>query len=324
MFTSSETVTSGAVGVRKLGDDASVTPDDIWHIGSLSKSFTSLVVARLVERGDLSWDATLGDLVGTEVAKAYAPVTLVNLLSHRAGLPANVPNPLTIEVVRSGAPVVEQRARLLRELLATTPSAAPGAAFLYSNAGYIVAGAILEAKTGKAWEVLVQSEVFEPLKMTSAGFGPPGTPDAPTQPWGHRQTADGLTPMAPGPMADNPAFLGPAGTIHMSVADLVRWGQEHLRGEQGRAGVTGLVAGATFARLHQPPVEGTDYALGWSVLPMGRERMIWHNGSNTMWYAIVGFNPDADLGVVLVSNGGIGAGRLLDAGVRQIFSDWVR
>jgi CubicO group peptidase (beta-lactamase class C family) len=324
VFRTDETLASAAVGVRKLGDPTPVTTSDLWHIGSITKSFTSLVVAKMVDRGDLSWDATLGSLVGADVAKAYAPVTLLNLLSHRSGLPANVPNALTIDVVRSGVPVVEQRARLLRELFSTTPGGAPGETFLYSNAGFIVMGAILEAKTGQPWETLVRTEVFEPLSLTSAGFGPPGTADAPSQPWGHRQTAEGLTPMAPSPMADNPAFLGPAGTIHLTVADLVRWGQEHMRGEQGEPNAPGLVSTASFRRLHQPPLEGADYALGWSVLPMGRQRMIWHNGSNTMWYAIVGFNPEEGLGVVLVTNGGIGAGPLLDAGVRQVFGDWAR
>lgn len=324
VFRADETVASAAVGVRKLGDPTPVTTSDVWHIGSITKSFTSLVVATMVDRGDLSWDATLGTLVGADVANAYAPVTLLNLLSHRSGLPANVPNALTIDVVRSGAPVGEQRARLLRELLSTTPGSAPGETFVYSNAGYIVMGAILEAKTGLPWETLVRTHVFEPLALASAGFGPPGTADAPTQPWGHRRTAEGLTPMAPSPMADNPEFLGPAGTMHLSVADLVRWGQEHMRGEQGEPNAPGLVSTASFRRLHQPPVDGADYALGWSVLPMGRERMIWHNGSNTMWYAIVGFNPEEGLGVVLVTNGSIAAGPLLDAGVRQVFSDWAR
>lgn len=322
VFRSGETLEVAALGVRKLGDPTPVTTGDTWHIGSVTKSFTSLVVARFVERGELAWDSTLGDLLGADVARAYAPVTLLQLLGHRAGLPANVPNDLTIATARSGATVVEQRARLVRALLGTAPAGAPGEVFRYSNAGYVVAGAVLEARTGRSWEDLVRAEVFEPLGLTSGGFGPPGAPGEVTEPWGHRQPAGGpLTPAEPGPTADNPAFLGPAGTIHLTVPDLVRWVQAHLRGERGE---DGLVSASSFRRLHRPVVEGGDYAMGWSVLPTGRQRIIWHNGSNTMWYAIVGFDPDEDLGVVLITNGGIGARGLLDAGLQQLIDDWAR
>lgn len=321
VFRADEVLAEVAVGVRKLGDPTPVTPDDIWHIGSLTKSFTSLLVARQVDRGTMSWDMTLGALLGDD-AGAYAPVTLVQLLGHRAGLPPNLPNTLTIEMARSGAPVVEQRARILREMLATPPSAPPGEAFAYSNVGYIVMGAILEAKTGRAWEDLVRENIFEPLALSSAGFGPPGDPESVSQPWGHRQAPGGpLTPAAPGPMADNPAFLGPAGTIHLSLADLVRWGQVNMRGEQGE---DGIVTAASFQRLHQPAVEGADYALGWLVLPTGRQRIVWHNGSNTMWYVILGFDPDENLGVVLVTNGSINARSVLDPAMQEIFNDWAR
>jgi len=322
VFRSGETLEQAALGVRKLGDPTPVTIGDTWHIGSVTKSFTSLIVARLVERGELAWDSTLGALLGADVAQAYAPVTLAQLLGHRAGLPANVPNDLTIAAARSGVPVVEQRAQLARTLLGIPPAGPAGEVFQYSNAGYLVVGAVLEARTGRSWEDLVRAEVFEPLGLKSGGFGPPGEPGEVTEPWGHRQPAGGrLTPAEPGPMADNPAFLGPAGTIHLTVPDLVRWVQAHLRGERGE---DGLLSASSFQRLHRPLVEGGDYAMGWSVLPTGRQRMIWHNGSNTMWYAIVGFDPDEDLGVVLVTNGGIGARGLLDAGLQQLIDDWAR
>ena len=143
-FSSAEVSAVSAIGVRKMGDTTPVTPDDLWHIGSITKSLTSLLTAKFVERGEMSWTSTLGDLLGPRAGK-FAPVTLAQLLSHRAGLPANV-LPGMMASVAQGAPTVDvQRQRVIDAALATDPTAAPGAAYLYSNLGYIIAGAILEA-----------------------------------------------------------------------------------------------------------------------------------------------------------------------------------
>ena len=315
---SSSSISVSAVGVRRLGDETAVGASDLWHIGSITKSFTSLLIARHVERGEMAWTTTLGELVGASRAGKFAGVTLSQLLSHRAGLPPNVPPGIMAAVMEGGPAVAVQRQRILDAVLSGEPAAAPGAAFNYSNLGYIIAGAVIEAKTKKPWEELVQTEVLAPLKLTSAGMGAPGTRDMVSQPRGHVRAADGtLTPIEPGPMSDNPPYLGPAGRLHMTVGDLARWGQLHLRGERGQ---DGIVRAETFKRLHQP--EGTaTYAMGWvsrpaqSLVegPAAGGRILFHNGSNTMWYAIVAFDASADRGVVIVTNGSIGARAAIDA-----------
>jgi D-alanyl-D-alanine carboxypeptidase len=302
-------------GVRKLGDATPTTSNDLWHIGSLTKSFTSTLIGRQVERGELAWTATLGELLGAERAKKFAPVTLAQVLSHRAGLPANVPPADMMAGLGSKEALPVQRRGVIDRVLATDPLSAPGTTFLYSNVDYILAGAILEEKTGKPWEALLTEEVLAPLKLASAGFGAPGTTASVGQPRGHRAQGATLTPVEPGVFADNPPFLGPAGTLHMSIADLARWGQEHLRGERG---VDGLLKAATYQAIHKPPTDGADYALGWVVQQRNGARVIWHNGSNTMWYAIVAFNPAADRGVVIVTNGATVARPAIDAAAMDL------
>lgn len=310
MFSSSSVSEVTAIGVRRLGDETPVASADLWHIGSITKSFTSLLIARQVERGEMSWTSTLGELLGASRARKFAPVTLSQLLSHRAGLPANVP-PAAMSTIMAGAPAVEiQRQRVLDAALAGEPAAAPGAAFVYSNLGYIIAGALLESKTKKTWEDLVRQDVLEPMKLSSAGLGAPGVRDVLSHPRGHRRSADGtLTPVEPSPISDNPPYLGPAGRLHMTAGDLALWGQAHLRGERGQ---DGIVRADTYKRLHQ--TEGTAaYAMGWVSRPAGNSRVIWHNGSNTLWYAIVAFDAAVDMGVVIVTNGSIGAAQAVDA-----------
>jgi CubicO group peptidase (beta-lactamase class C family) len=100
----------------------------------------------------------------------------------------------------------------------------------------------------------------------------------------------------------------------MTVADLARWGQIHLRGERGQ---DGIVSSSTFKRLHQP--DGSfPYAMGWLSQTWQGRRVIWHNGSNTLWYAIVAFDPAADRGVALVTNsaGGGSAALVFDLTAR--------
>lgn len=312
-FSSAEISSVTALGVRKLGDPTPAAAGDLWHIGSITKSFTSMLIAKSVERGEMAWTTTLGDLLAEHAGK-FAPVTLSQLLSHRAGLPANV-TPAMMGSVAQGSPTVDvQRRRLMDAALAGEPTAAPGAAFLYSNLGYIIAGAILEAKASKPWEDIVRDEVLTPLALTSAGQGPPGVRDVLTQPRGHRRAQDGsLTAVEPSPLADNPPYLGPAGRLHMTVGDLAKWGQAHLRGERGQ---DGLVRAETFKRLHQTEGAG-NYAMGWVSQVSPDRRVIWHNGSNTMWYAIVAFDAVADRGVVIVTNGSIGAAQAVNAAAME-------
>jgi len=125
---------------------------------------------------------------------------------------------------------------------------------------YIVAGAIAESATGKSWEALVRELVFEPLGIREAGFGAPGTPGKLDQPEGHRPEGGRLVAIPPGPDADNPPALGPAGTIRITLADWMRFAQDQLDGVHGRGK---LLQPATYRKLHTP-VTG-NYALGWGA-----------------------------------------------------------
>jgi CubicO group peptidase (beta-lactamase class C family) len=318
MFTSDQIAEQSAIGVRQLGADVTVTTGDRWHIGSITKSFTATLVARFVERGDLKWTQTLGELLGSERARAYATVTIEQVLSHRTGLPANLPATQTFQTWGTGEAVTAQRQRAVDAMLAIPPASAPGDRYLYSNAGYILIGAILELRTGRAWEEIVQAEILTPVALKSAGFGAPGEAGAVTEPRGHRRQTDGsLLPAQPGLLADNPALLGPAGRLHMTIADLARWGQEHLRGERGK---DGIVRAATFQYLHRPAADG-NYALGWVARTIGGRQAIWHNGSNTLWYAAVAFDPAADRGVALATNGSIGAQAAIEGALARLLGD---
>jgi hypothetical protein len=138
--------------------------------------------------------------------------------------------------------------------------------------------------------------------MLNSGFGAPGSSGMEDQPLGHWSTPRGFVPVKPGPDADGSESIGPAGRVHVSLDDFVRYLQAHLAGELG---TPGLLSVDSFRTLHSAVAPG--YALGWSTprqLPPLQAGGFYHNGSNLRWLAITWFAPVLDVGVLLVTNGG--------------------
>jgi CubicO group peptidase (beta-lactamase class C family) len=297
-------IESAVVGVRAAGHAEPATLDDQWHIGSDTKAFTATLMARLAEKGVLALDDTLERALpslASSMHPAYRKVTLAQLLTHTAGFPALVDPgelPEFRRVIASGDNVVSQRAAVARHYL-SQPPASPAGTFAYSNLDYTVAGAIAEARTGLAWEELMQREVFAPLGIQHAGFGPPGTPGRFDEPHGHELSGGTLVPLDPAdPDADNPPALGPAGTLHITLGDWMRFAQEHLAGMHGRGT---LLSPAMYRRVHTP-VAG--YALGWGALmgPRGEPVVVAHTGSNGNWLADIRIDARNDSIVLIAMN----------------------
>jgi CubicO group peptidase (beta-lactamase class C family) len=292
----------GVTGVRRVGHDEPVTTDDLWHLGSCTKAMTATLLARQVEAGQLAWTTPLAralpDLAAGMHADAGA-ITVAQLLQHRSGLPAQPPDELWRELFRYAGTDTEARTEVAVALLARAPAAMPGERFLYSNAGYMLAGAIAERVGQQPWDVLLREQVLVPLGITSAGFGPPGRRDATVQPWGHRPGRKGPVPV----FGDNPSSLGPAGTVHMSLGDWAKFAALHLG--VAADGGTPLLRPATLAALHEPPA-GADYAHGWIVTerPWAEGKVLTHAGSNTMWYCAAWLAPAARFAVLVTCNQG--------------------
>ena len=177
----------GVAGVRKVGTDLPMTIDDQIHLGSCTKAMTATLLAILVQEGRISWNTTVGEVLSAfraEMNPRYGQVTLRQLLSHRGGLPVHDERIFRTDTRLSPT---QQRQDLFRQLLADEPVYEPGSRYEYSNLGYLLAGLMAETVTGQAWEELMRQRLFQPLQMTSAGFGPPGIRGQVDQPWGHRR-----------------------------------------------------------------------------------------------------------------------------------------
>ncbi len=298
-------VARGVSGVRIAGGEVVAEQDDLFHIGSCTKAMTATLAAIMVNEGSIEWDTTIADALPDlkdAIDPGYASVTLAQLLSHRSGLAEDrSPDPQRWPKIRAlEGDIRAQRIEMVRLVLTSPPAAVPGSTMVYSNAGYVVAGAMLEAAGGDSWENLMITKLLDPLGMTSAGFGAPGEStdrEAPDQPWGHR----GDSGIAPGPFADNPAVLGPAGTAHCSLEDWAKFARLHLGHKVGEL----QLDETTLARLHDDP-DGDGYALGWGVTERGwgGGRVFSHSGSNTMWFATIWLAPEIDSAYLAATNTG--------------------
>jgi len=288
-------------GYRKAGADEAVNRNDPWHLGSNTKAMTALLVGRLAEQGRIDFNETVGDRLSEHVDKLHPdwkPVSYRELLTHCSGLPANPSQLTALRLSGAGRDEVADRLRASSRLLAKAPQTSPGSTFEYSNAGYVVVGAMLEAATGVSWNTLMSEEIFKPLGLDSAGFGAPGSPDRVDAPRGHRKgLLGGIKSVEPGPLADNPPFMAPAGRVYMNLDDYARFLGEYLAGLRGEGK---LLSREGYAGLIEPGCGG-DYAAGWGL---GEDGSLVHEGSNTLWYARAVVWPEDDLAIAVVSNDG--------------------
>ena len=276
----------GVTGVRKIGDPTLATNLDRWHLGSDTKAMTATLIAGYVEAGTLGWDTKLPQLFpAITVDPGYRDVTLAMVLAHVGGLPADFPADVQATIFGTGAPR-DLRLAAVQQMLTRPPATTPGT-YSYANAGYLVAGAALELAANAAWEELITQKLFQPLAMTSCGFGPSATPGTVDAPWGHAMQDGTLVAVD----LDNPPALGPAGTVHCSLVDWLAFLREHMNGANGVPTKLGLQA-ATWTKLHTP-YAGSDYAMGWIVVsrPWANGIAFNHVGDNTFNVADVWIAP---------------------------------
>ncbi len=286
---------TAAVGERVIGSSVAVGLEDTYHLGSLTKSFTATVLAKLVEDKKLEWNTTLGTIFkDVPILVHYQKVTVLELLIHRASFPANVED---TAVYNWDLPYPQAREMYLRQALQSQPEIQPTPLAAYSNIGYVLASQIAERVSGQGWQELVTNLIFRPLKMNNCAFGTRFTPRS--QPHGHDETPTGLKAVQTDqPNGNSPVLYGADG-IRCSIGDLGLYIQAHLNGARGQSGI---LSAKSFQFLHAPRVDagqGLSAACGWFIFPNGA---IWHNGSNTQNYAEIIINPRTNNAVGIVTN----------------------
>lgn len=279
-----------SAGVRNIKSDKALTDHDIVHIGSCTKAMTSTMLATLVSDSTLTWETTIIQVfpeLKDSIHPDYHHVTIWQLVTHRAGIPANAKN----WWMYNNREIKERRLEILKENLKNASSLKTGG-YLYSNLGYMIAGCMAERLTGLSWESLMRKRLFSPLGMTSAGFGPTGITDKVNQPWGHNKSERNWQP----PQFDNAEALGPAGRVHCTVEDWAKFLSLQLPRSKAS-----ILDSKHLDKLIDPIGE---YAGGWIVVQRtwANGKALSHSGSNTMWFATVWVAPKLNRAFIVVTN----------------------
>ncbi len=291
-------VDEGVAGARRNDQPGAATLADPWLIGSDGKPMTATLVARLVDRGVLSWSTPLAQML-PELAAGMRPeyrgVTLLQLMSHHAGLPHDTADIAFFNTFFADTrPLPAQRLAYLAKALAEAPVGPPDKQFEYSNTGFIVAAVVAERAAHASYEELMRKEVFEPLGMTHVQFGP--THEG--QPLGHVKGA-------PAKAADaNPLMFAPAGNVSLPMGDWAAFCLDQMAGAHGRGK---LLKPESYARMQTPQAGGGSAGLGWGIqasLAGHAGPVLMHAGSDGNWYAVVALFPASESGVLVVANAG--------------------
>jgi len=316
-------VAEAAVGTRIWETKNWVSVNDSFNIASCGKAFTATLAAKMVEEGLLRWDTTLRDVFPKIPMRAeYEDISLQQLLSHRAGLIKNI----EVDLDRGKTCTwTSGRMAYFEELSQIEPAHPPGTAIFYSNAGYLLAGLMMEHLSGKEFMELMSEKVFNPLGLKTAGYGPPAKRARMSQPWGHYW--DNSSRSLKATLKDDLLYISPGGNVSISMGDWARFIIQHMSSAQ--LTTRPFLDLKTVKKLHTPedglkwgydqdyfdfwyrelgwPLTESNYALGWFVTEAkDGSAVLNHGGTSRAFQAEVYLSPKTKNAILLATNSRIG------------------
>lgn len=252
-----------AIEVQGTADEAGAVPVTgmtRFNLGSVNKMMTAVAVGQLVEQGRMAFDAPVGRYL-PELPADFAALRIEQLLSHTAGLS------LFLRPELEEAIAAASDARSLVPLVVAEPREQPGP-FRYSNAGFVLAGAAVEAVSGLSYRDYLAKHIFP-----AAGIAPQETR------WkaGDAEGVDPEYPQFARTVSRLPAW--PAGSLVISAPDLWRFGRALAGGRLLRTEtLEAMMAGGIELRPAQAGRPASRYGLGLGVSTHGSARTIGHTG----------------------------------------------
>ncbi len=311
-----ETVYADAFGARDPANNLPATPDTLFGIGSITKSFVAIAILKLAEEGKLSLDDPVAKHLPFELGRGNEPILIRHFLTHSPGFP----NLATSSVLISrglgedtGVPMssADDFFRFVNGAHGEVVFS-PGEHFFYNNAAWRMLGAIVQKVSGMAFHEYVTQNVMRPLGMQRSTFDVDRLNADADHLIPHRRGPDG--PEATGFPYPNPAgigdfsFLSAAGGIASSVNEMTRY--MNMLIEQGEYPGGRLVGRRSMRAMQTLQIREPDgyygttgYGYGLGVTPdfLG-EKMIDHGGSISVSTAYMALVPARSIGVVMMGN----------------------
>jgi len=289
-------------GARRIFCYGTAKPDSIFEIGSVTKTFTGLVLAQLVEQGKAKFDEPVRELLppGTVAKPAGSEITLLDLATQHSGLPRMPDN---FNPADKDNPYADYHAANLYTFIGRHGVEKPAdAPFLYSNLGFGLLGQALATRAGNTYPALLRSEITGPLKMNGTVVTL-----SPEQQSRFIEGHDGEH--HPAHAWDLDALAG-AGAIRSTAADMLTYLQANLHPENLNA-ADGTAEGKTLSaalmesrKLQADVAPGMRIALAWMYV--AETGSYWHNGATGGYSSYALFNPKDDFAVVVLFNTSIG------------------
>jgi len=282
-------------GFADLASRRPVTPDTLFEIGSIGKTFTAVATLQLVDEGLIDLHSPVERYLpwfAVQQPAGHAPITIAHLLSHTAGIVAGI----------DGTPEAAFQVWSLRDL---PTFSAPGERFHYSNVGYKALGLVLEAVDGRPYPEIIRARVLKPLAMSATE--PAITHDM------RARLAVGYEYLHDDRLSHAGSALAPAtwletetadGSIASTAADMCAFVRLLMRGGEGPQGR--LLSEEAFAQMSAADLsedEPAAYGYGLVMRNADGRLFIGHGGGMVGYLAGMQADTDANLGAIVLQNG---------------------
>lgn len=269
-----------------------VNGDTIFEIGSITKVFTALALADMVQKGEVTLTDPVAKYLPSTVkmpARGGKAITLEDLATHTSGLP-RVPSNLAPKDPNN--PYADYApADLYAFLSGYELTRDVGSRYEYSNLGGGLLGHVLATRAGTDYDTLIRARILEPLGMKSSGIRLPATMKERLAK-GHDES------LAPAANWDFSALAG-AGALRSTANDLLTF----LSSAIGltKTPLSNAMAAMTAVR-RKAGTAGVEVGLGWHISNINGHEIVWHNGGTGGYRSYMGYDPERRTGVVVLSN----------------------
>ena len=285
-----------AHGVLNAATRVPVTTDSLFQVGSITKIWTATMIMQLIDEGLLALDTAVSRaLPGVRLGAGDVGdrVTVRHLLTHTSGIDGDI-----FTDTGRGDECVQ---RYVDELAGAPSVFTPGAAYSYSNSGYVLLGRIIEVLDGQSWDESLRERLTRPLSVTR-------TVTLPEEAILHRAAVGHNRCGTPVHVWGLPRSVGPAGLITATASDLLTFARLHLDG-----GVTAdgkrLLSEASVAAMQSPcaaipefSAPGAAIGLGWRLSRWDDRTIIGHDGDTIGQSAYLRIDPEAGVAACLLTN----------------------
>lgn len=294
---SGKEIFSGAIGISNIETMSVLSVNDVFQIGSVTKTFTAAAILKLSEKNELSLQDTLGKFI-PDINPEYKDLTLDSVLSHTSGLPDYLGDPSVSRVYDKYASIDEVIESISKQPL----NYKSGKKYSYSNLGYILLGKVIEVSSGTSYDQFMLNTFFKPLKMDNTFVITKGTSTGKVNGYTSSRNAPEkyLNPeeFTERPWKVDRSWIYSAGAIASTLEDMSRWNNALKSGNVISKDNFQLMS--TRAKLENNDI--VNYGYGLDVYPISGLESFSHQGMVPGFFAWNVYFPSKDLTAIAFTN----------------------